>query len=166
MSDFFNLLPTHQVFVQMDEIPLSLPFSRPDSLSFSASPHTVDAPVSLIIFVALYWTRSSKSRLSLCQEALNEMQHSRSSLTSTEYRCRITSLYLLATVFLLVAFLATRVHCWLVVTFLLPGSQGPSWKSCFPADRCLGHAGAQGFPRYFASPLLNFRTFLCPLLLR
>lgn len=27
----------------------------------------------------------------------------------------------------------------------LPGSQGPSWKSCFPAGRCLGYAGAQGY---------------------
>lgn len=99
----------------------------------------------LIIFVALYWTCSSNSRSFLCREALKEMQHSRSSLSSTEQRCRITSLNLLATVFLLVAFLATRVHCWLGVTFLLPGSQGPSPKSCFPAGRCLGYAGTQDY---------------------
>ena len=57
---------------------------------------------------------SSSSSLSfLSWGAQNWMQYSRGSLANTEQRGRITSLYMLATFFLmLLIFLAMRAHCW------------------------------------------------------
>lgn len=59
-------------------------------------------------------------------------------LTRAEQRVRITSPDLLATLFLtqprrLVAFLAKRVHCWVIVKLLSTKMPGPSLQSCFPA---------------------------------
>ena len=70
-------------------------------------------------FIALLWTCSSASMSFLLRGAQNWTQYSRCSLTSAEYWGTITSLLLLAALFLIqarmsLAFLSTCAHCRLM----------------------------------------------------
>ena len=71
-SIFFT--PSHQVFIHIDKIPLSLLFSRlscPSSLSLSSCERCSSA----LIFVALHWTCSGKSMSLLYWGAQHWTQH-------------------------------------------------------------------------------------------
>ena len=75
------------------------------------------------IFVALHWTPSRSSLSFLNWGAQNGTQNSWCGHTRTEWRGRTTSLNLLAIFFVIhlrrpLAFLATRAHCWLMVSLL------------------------------------------------
>ena len=87
---------------------------------------------------ALLWTCSSPSMSFLWWGAQNWTQHSRCSLTSTEYRGTITALLLLATPYLIparmpLAFLATWAHCWLMLAGCQPTPPGPFPPASSPA---------------------------------
>jgi len=80
----------------------------------------------LLISVALHWTLSSELdslHVSLVVGSLEPDPAVQMCLTSSEQRVKIISLDLLAMVFLfqlrrLLAFIAMKVHCWLVVSLL------------------------------------------------
>jgi len=83
--------------------PMSLLFSRLNNpSSFSHSPKGLCSR-PLTSFVALLWTCSRASMSFLQRGAQNWTQYLRCSLTSTEYRGTITSLFLLVTLFLIQA---------------------------------------------------------------
>lgn len=100
--------------------PLSFLFSRldkPSSLSLSSQKRFSSA---LPMFIALHWTLSSNSLSFLNWGAQNWVRYSRHGLIRAEQSGRISSLILLATVFLInprtsLSFLATRPRCWIMV---------------------------------------------------
>nr|XP_054483765.1 uncharacterized protein LOC129117232 [Agelaius phoeniceus]XP_054483773.1 uncharacterized protein LOC129117232 [Agelaius phoeniceus] len=77
----------------------------------------------------------------------NWTQHSRCGLTSAEYRARMTSLLLLATLFLIQARmpLAPRAHCWLMFSRLSPAPPGPFLPGHCPATPSLAYDTAGGY---------------------
>lgn len=94
-------------------------------------------------------------------------QYSECILTTVEQRGRVTSLELLAVTFLiqprrLLAFLATRVHCWLTVKFIrTPISFLAELLSSWPVSKlwwCLGLFLTRCKTWHF--PLLGFMRFL------
>jgi len=109
--------PSFQVFVQMDEIPLSLLFSRlnsPLSQSFSQ-----ERSSSLLIFMVPSLDGLQHVHVSLVLGSPALAPELQMCLTSAEQRWKIPSLDLLAARCLvqsrrLVALLATRAHCWLI----------------------------------------------------
>lgn len=123
----------------------------------------------LIIFVALHWTCSVSSLSLLSWGAQNWTQHSRCGLTRSEWRGRITSLELLATLFLMnprtpLAFLATRKYCWLMDSLLFtrtPRSYSTELLSSRSAPASAGDWGysSPGKCRTLHLLLLNFRKF-------
>ncbi|KAK4811117.1 hypothetical protein QYF61_019748 [Mycteria americana] len=72
-------------------------------IAFIAGRHMERCSSPLIIFVALFWTCSNKSMSFLCWGPQNWTQYSRWGLTTVEWRGRITSLNLLATLHLYAA---------------------------------------------------------------
>ncbi|XP_066851872.1 lethal(3)malignant brain tumor-like protein 2 isoform X4 [Anser cygnoides] len=97
-------------------------------------------------------------------------QRSRCSLTSAEWRGRITSLYLLATCFLmqlgiLLVYFAPRVHCWLMFNLVSTRTPGSflakvlllSTRSASGVCWCLGLFLPRGRTLHF--PVLNFTGF-------
>ena len=123
-------------------IALSLLFpwlNNPRSLSLSSYGRCSRLPVKS---VALHWALSSSSLSFLNWGAENWTEYSGCGLTSAEQRGRIISLDLLAMLFLmhprtLLAFLATRAHCWLMADLLSTGHWDPSPQSSFPEGQPL-----------------------------
>ena len=102
--------------------PRSLLFSRlnsPNSLSPSLQKR---CSIPLISFVSLLWPHSNRSVSFLCWGLQSWTQHTRQALTWTEYRGRIPSLNLLATLLLMqprirLAFWAASTCCWVMLSF-------------------------------------------------
>lgn len=83
----------------------------------------------LVVFVTLHWTFSSSSISPLYWGAQNWIQYCRCDLTSDERRGRIASLDLWTMLLIMqpsmkLTFFATRVHCWLMVSFLTTWTPG------------------------------------------
>ena len=100
--------------------------------------------------VALCWTLSSTSMSSLCRGAQNWTQYSRGGLTSAEWRGRLTSLDLLATLLLmqprqLLAAFAARAHCWLMASLLSTRSFSAKLRSIQSSPQSESEANTRNF---------------------
>jgi len=138
--------------------PLFLKLNSPRALSL---PSFRRCSNPFIIFVALCWTLSRRSLSPLNCGAQNWTQCSRCGLKGAQQRGRITSLALLATLFLMhsgipLPFLASKAHCCSWPTCWPVGHPGPSLHSSSPAGLPPAYTDPCGYSSPHAGP------YTCP----